>query len=81
MTTATEKHYRPAEIAEMWGVGTNTVRRLFEDVPGVLRISQPTEVRRKHAPHVMLLIPASVLESAYKQWSVRRVREVKRGNR
>jgi hypothetical protein len=32
--TATEKHYTPAQVAKMWGIGVDTVRRMFRDEPG-----------------------------------------------
>ena len=59
---ATERHYSPKEIAQMWGVSDSTVRKLFEDTPGVLRISMPRLTKpRKHKPHVRLSVPHSVL--------------------
>jgi DNA-binding transcriptional regulator LsrR (DeoR family) len=33
-----EKHYRIGELAEMWGLGRETVRRLVKDDPGVIKI-------------------------------------------
>lgn len=69
--TATEKHYSAAQVAEIWGVSEATVRRLFEDQPGVLRISMPRLMKseRKHRPHVRLSIPASVLARVHEQWA------------
>ena len=69
MTASIEKHFTVKEVAESWGIGENTVRRLFEDMPGVLRISQPTVMKRKRAPRVTLRIPASLLDRAHQQWS------------
>lgn len=66
----TEQHYSVQQVAEMWGVSETTVRRLFEDQPGVVRISIPRMMRnRKQKPHVLLRIPGSVLARLYKQWS------------
>lgn len=78
--TATEQHYSPAEVSKMWGVSETTVRRLFEDQPGVLRISMPRllKAQRKHKPHVRLSIPASVLARVHEQWSAGFFPEVKR---
>jgi hypothetical protein len=81
VTPAEERHYSVNQVAELWGIGDDTVRRLFEDIPGVLKISQPTLLKRKRAPRTMLRIPASVLEAAHQQWSGRGGREVKRGGR
>jgi hypothetical protein len=33
-----EQHFKPDELAKLWGVGVNTIRRLFRDVTGVLVI-------------------------------------------
>jgi len=66
---ATEKHFNVAEVAELWGIGENTVRRMFEDTPGVLRISMPTLTKRRHKPKVTLRIPLSLLERTHEQWS------------
>ena len=33
-----EKHYRVGELAEIWGLGRETVRKLVKDDPGVLKI-------------------------------------------
>lgn len=66
---ATEKHFTVKEVAELWSVGENTVRRLFEDTPGVLRISMPTLTKRRNKPKVTLRIPLSLLERAHEQWS------------
>lgn len=36
--TTFEKHYRVGELAELWGLGRETVRRLVKDDPGVIKI-------------------------------------------
>jgi hypothetical protein len=68
---AAEKHYTVAEVAQLWGIGKSTVIRIFEDMPGVLRLSMPTLLKsqRKNRPKVMLRIPLSALERAHEQWS------------
>ena len=33
-----EKHYRISELARIWGLGRETVRRLAKDEPGVIKI-------------------------------------------
>ena len=35
-----EQHFTPAQIAKQWGISVHTVRRLFADIPGVLKIGQ-----------------------------------------
>lgn len=37
-TSAFERHYRISELAEMWGIGRETVRLLVKDEPGVIKI-------------------------------------------
>jgi hypothetical protein len=70
MVAATEQHYSVQQVAEMWSVGEATVRRIFEDQPGFLKISMPQLVRnRKHRPHVLLRIPASVLARVHEDRS------------
>jgi len=34
-----QKHFHVNELAELWGASPNTVRRWFENEPGVLKIS------------------------------------------
>jgi hypothetical protein len=36
--TSFEKHYRLGELARMWGLGRETVRKLVKDDPGVIKI-------------------------------------------
>jgi hypothetical protein len=69
MTQATEPHYSTQQVADMWNVSTKTVRSLFEDAPGVLKISMPQLLKhnRKHKPHVLPRIPATVLEQLHSQ--------------
>jgi hypothetical protein len=33
-----EKHYRIGELARLWGLGRETIRKLVKDDPGVLKI-------------------------------------------
>ena len=62
MPAAAERHYTIQEIAELWKVSTMTVRRCFEDQPGVLKLSFGRRLAGKGRPHVTLRIPESVLE-------------------
>ena len=49
-----EKHYRIGDLARMWGLGRETVRKLVQDDPGVIRIRKG----RKKA-HTVYSIPES----------------------
>ncbi len=52
--TTFEKHYRVGELAELWSLGRETVRKLVKDDPGVIRIRQG----RKKA-HTTYSVPES----------------------
>jgi hypothetical protein len=36
--TTFEKHYRVGELADLWGLGRETIRKLVKDDPGVIKI-------------------------------------------
>lgn len=57
------RHYSPAEIAELWSLSVDTVRRMFENEPGVLVFENP--VRSSSRRFRTLRIPASVAERVY----------------
>lgn len=59
----TEKHYSVPELAKLWGFAPDTVRPLFINRPGVLKIARP-ETRRKRV-YISLRIPASVAAQVY----------------
>jgi hypothetical protein len=52
-----ERHFTPQELAELWRLDESTIRRMFQDEPGVLRIGQTG--RRQKRDYVTLRIPAS----------------------
>ncbi len=52
--SAFEKHYRIAELARIWGLGRETVRKLIKDDPGVIKI----RMGRKKA-HTVYTVPES----------------------
>lgn len=58
-----QKHYTPHEIAALWSVHANTVRRIFEKEPGVLHIGKPLSTRRRG--YISLRIPESVLQRVH----------------
>lgn len=54
-----ERHYTVDEIAASLAVSSATVRRMFRDEPGVLRLSvEPKPGRR---PYLTIRVPESVL--------------------
>lgn len=54
-----EKHYSVAELAKLWSLSEKTIRRMFENEPGVLMWgSQETRFKRAYTT---LRIPESVM--------------------
>ena len=53
---ALERHYRISALAEIWGLGRETVRRLVKDDPGVIKI----RMGRKKC-HTLYSIPESAV--------------------
>lgn len=51
---AFEKHYRIGELARIWGLGRETVRKLVKDDPGVIKI----RMGRKRC-HTVYSVPES----------------------
>lgn len=82
-SVAEERHYTVAEVAAIWRVSGDTVRKLFFDDPAVIAISMPRKGpgERKHKPHVSLRIPASALRRVHDQQSSRPGLERKRRGR
>jgi hypothetical protein len=63
--SAFEKHYSVAEISARWRYSEDTIRRLFRDEPGVLKVGSPeTRYKRKRW---QLSIPESVLVRVYQR--------------
>lgn len=56
---ALEKHYSVGEIAKSWGLSGNTIRRMFENEPGV--IEWGTAESRFSRGYRTLRIPESVM--------------------
>jgi hypothetical protein len=64
-TSFTERHYSVAEVADLWNLGTDAVRRIFQNEPGVLVLGG------NGAPHkrkyTTLRIPQSVLQRVHRR--------------
>lgn len=63
-----ERHYTIAELAGLWNLSADSVRRLFKNEAGVLSIS--TRQRRGKRSYLTLRIPASVAERIYRKLSI-----------
>jgi hypothetical protein len=62
-----ERHYSPTELGEQWNLSVDTVRRMFEQEPGVLVFENP--VRSSSRRFRTLRIPESVAERVYSCFS------------
>jgi hypothetical protein len=64
----TEKHHSPVEIADVWGLSVETVRRLFENEPDVMKMPNATGYtgRRRYKT---LRIPVSVMQRVHRRIS------------
>lgn len=60
-----EKHYSVNELSALWNLSKQTIRRLFQDEPGVVRIGEH-EVLRKRG-YVTLRIPESVVRKVHQR--------------
>jgi hypothetical protein len=64
-----ERHYTVVEIAAIWNLSKDAVRRLFQDEPGVLVLGDASPRRRKR-PYKTLRIPQSVVERVHSRCSL-----------
>lgn len=63
MSTALERQFTPKELALLWRLSEDTIRRTFQDIPGVMKIGVP--FRRGKRGYVTLRIPESVAVKVY----------------
>jgi hypothetical protein len=61
-----DQHYTPQFYAELWGLSRDTIVRWFQDVPGVLKLSDPGQRGRKR---VELRIPFRLALKVYEERS------------
>jgi hypothetical protein len=62
-----ERHYSPAELGEMWGLSADSIRRVFENEPGVFVFENPA--RSSDRRFRTLRIPESVALRVYTRLS------------
>ena len=58
---AIEPHYSVKDVAEMWKLSDEAIRRLFRTEPGVIKLGADDSYRRRKRDYVTLRIPESVL--------------------
>lgn len=64
-----ERHFTVSEVANMWQLSLDAVRRLFCNEPGVLVIAN-TKARGSKRRYTTLRIPHSVLERVHARYSL-----------
>ena len=65
---AFEKHYTARELGGMWGFDETTIRRMFQDEPGVLKIGK-SDRRDGKRDYVSIRIPKSIAERVHRERS------------
>jgi hypothetical protein len=63
ISVSTERHWDVASIALLWNVSKDTVRRMFQNEPGVLILGGHSNGRKRR--YLVLRIPQSVLERVH----------------
>ena len=61
---AFERHFTASELAEIWKLDETTIRRMFQDEPGVLKIGKSNR-RDGKRDYVTLRIPEAVALRVY----------------
>ena len=61
-----ERHYTPNELADLWHVAANTVRRWCEEAGGVLAIDRPEKMHKRG--YKTLRIPESTATRIYAKY-------------
>lgn len=65
-----ERHYTVSELAEQWNLSRDTIRRMFENEPGVLVFTRSRVNKRVYRT---LRVPESVARRKYQKALVLRV--------
>lgn len=62
---AFEVHFTPQELAAQWHLSVDSIRQLFEQETGVLRIGHGEQMHRRK--YISLRIPASVAARVHRR--------------
>ena len=60
-----ERHFTVAELSKRWFFSKNTIRRLFSQEPGVVRVARP-QTRSKRG-YTSMRIPERIAERVHRQ--------------
>ena len=69
MSTTFEKHYTPEALGKLWSFSGNTIREMFRNEPGVIKVDH-RETRSKRN-YCSMRIPASVAQKVYARLQAR----------
>ena len=61
-----ERHFTPRELARIWQLDETTIRRIFQDQPGVMKIGKANR-RDGKRDYVTLRIPESIAAEVYRE--------------
>lgn len=62
-----ERHYTVAEIAAIWNLSKDTVRRMFQNEPGVLVLGGHSSARKRQ--YTTLRVPQSTMERVHLKYA------------
>ncbi len=60
-----EQHYTVPQLAKRWGLSDDTIRGLFENEVGVLKIARPERMNKRR--YVTLSVPESVAQRVHER--------------
>lgn len=60
-----ERHYTIRELSKAWGMGVATVRRWFQNEPGVIKFGSGKLTKSRKRTYISLRIPESVARRVY----------------
>ena len=63
-----EPHYSVQQVANVWGLGVDVIRPIFEYEPGVLKILSPERLHKRR--YTTLRIPESILRRVHSRLSL-----------
>jgi hypothetical protein len=64
-----DRHFSVGEIAALWVLSDDLVRKIFEHEPGVISIGVPRSTGRKRR-YVTLRVPQAVLERVHRRLQI-----------
>ena len=65
MSSLTEQHFKPKQLAQLWGFSVDTIRTWFESEPGILTENRPETMHKRR--YMSMRIPESVARRVYER--------------